>query len=252
MPRNMLIVHESQILRQIVSNYAVDEFGPIEIETAESSEAALLAAQARSFDVVVSALNMEGLDGLELFRRIKAKGASRQSPFILMTTASQLNQWGDLAAAGLRHYLVAPYTGQDFALVVNQACLSLNRRDFPRLGLPQSEAVLHLPGVEVMARVQNVSLAGVLAEFDYADGLPDLLAPVRLTLVLPENSGLTKAEDIGAALIRAEVTAWRPDHRPQSLRAAWKFIDLPDVAQEKLTRIVKKMDEATVVTEDMV
>lgn len=98
----------------------------LEVETAQSAEAALERLQHEHYDVLISDIVMPGRSGYELCREIKADPARRDLPVILLTTLSDPMDVIEGLESGADNFLTKPYEPQN--LVKRVRTLLENRR----------------------------------------------------------------------------------------------------------------------------
>ena len=85
-------------------------FGFKEIDDAVDGPSALVKLRASPYDLVISDLTMQPMDGLEFLREIRDDAALRALPFIMVTASSEE---GDIVAAkdaGVTAYILKPFT----------------------------------------------------------------------------------------------------------------------------------------------
>lgn len=108
-PAHVLVVDDEGANRYSVSKtlqrvgYVVDE--------ASSGEEALDHVDKQEFDVVLTDIRMQGIDGIELLRRIK--DASPDAIVILMTGYASLGTAVEALRLGAHDYLIKPSSSQD-------------------------------------------------------------------------------------------------------------------------------------------
>jgi signal transduction histidine kinase/ligand-binding sensor domain-containing protein/CheY-like chemotaxis protein len=111
----ILIVEDDPVSRQLLRACLVGlGYTP---DTAESGEAALEALEARRYDLLLLDIQMPGMDGFEVARRVRARFGSR--PRIVALTAATME--GDrerCLAAGMDAYLSKPMRFEELAAVV--------------------------------------------------------------------------------------------------------------------------------------
>ena len=79
---NVLVVDDEPIIREVLARYLAH--AGFEVETAEDGNRALQAVSASEPDLMILDLMLPGLDGLEVFRRIRG---SANQPAVIMLTA---------------------------------------------------------------------------------------------------------------------------------------------------------------------
>ncbi len=134
MQSRVLIVDDDREMREAL-NLLLTSGGHV-CELAADANAALEIVEAQTFDVVVSDVRMEGVDGLELLDRVKASHPAL--PFIIITAVGGVNQAVDAIKRGAFEYLVKPCDGEDLLRVVTSA---LEGRRHPS----QAARPAHLP-----------------------------------------------------------------------------------------------------------
>ncbi|MFQ8433457.1 response regulator [Amaricoccus sp. W119] len=103
-----LVVDDQQSMRAM-ARLVLKEVGVIDVAVAASADAAWEQMMARRFDVVISDLNMPGVSGLELARRIKAHPDLRATPVFLSTSNAYRDQAGD----SIDHFVAKPFVVPD-------------------------------------------------------------------------------------------------------------------------------------------
>jgi two-component system chemotaxis response regulator CheY len=81
-----------------------------QVDVAAEGASALSMLMEKPYSLVVSDLNMEGMGGLELFRNMQADPELRDIPFILTTASLEPRHVVAAKQAGVRHYLLKPFT----------------------------------------------------------------------------------------------------------------------------------------------
>ncbi|MEW5721899.1 MAG: response regulator [Thermodesulfobacteriota bacterium] len=251
MPREMLIVHESQLLRKIITGYVLSELSDLVVESAGSAQEGLVALEKKKYDVIVSALEMSGMDGLELFRRMRFLETNKDTPFVLTTSTDTKAQRRRVASAGIRHVLISPYTATDLARMVDVASDPREKRAFDRYSIPGVMAVFHWVESDISARVLNLSLKGVYCELVHREEYANPLRPFKLDLVFPEEYGRARVENILASVLRINVMNWRDDHTPDLVRLAVKFVQTPAAADKTLRMVLSQASRELSMTKDL-
>ena len=100
--RRVLVVDDSPIVRELVADM-LHGVG-LDVAMAEDGAAALRALEAAPADLVLSDVEMPGMDGLELLRRIRTK--NQLLPIVMLTTRGSVEDKKAAAQLGANGYLV--------------------------------------------------------------------------------------------------------------------------------------------------
>jgi two-component system chemotaxis response regulator CheY len=107
MPATILIADDSRTMRDMVR--AVLEADHHTVVEAPDGRQALVAAETRTADLVITDVNMPEMDGLALVRALRACERYRFTPILVLTTETgdEIKQRG--RAAGATGWLVKPF-----------------------------------------------------------------------------------------------------------------------------------------------
>src|SRR5262245_13764561 len=103
MPERVLIVDDNPTNLKLVS-YLVKANG-YEVDTATDAEAAIAAIAAQRPRVILMDVQLPGIDGLELTRRLKADPATRDISIIVVTAYAMKDDQERARAAGCDDYV---------------------------------------------------------------------------------------------------------------------------------------------------
>lgn len=105
----ILVVDDFPTMRRIVRSL-LKELGYNNVDEAEDGQDALTRLRAGGFQFVVSDWNMPNLDGLEMLRQIRADGALKALPVLMVTAEARKENIIAAAQAGANGYVVKPFT----------------------------------------------------------------------------------------------------------------------------------------------
>ena len=107
MSKTILVVDDSVGIRAAIT-MTLSSAG-FEVIEAGDGEAALIELDQRRVHLIISDLNMPGMDGMTLLRRVKVQQSTRYLPFIMLTTedSEQIKREG--FEAGARVWLTKPF-----------------------------------------------------------------------------------------------------------------------------------------------
>jgi CheY-like chemotaxis protein len=114
----LLVVDDDEQLRALIATtFAGDAY---EIVEAGNAEEALLAARDQHPNVALLDINMPGMNGIDLCRRMKADDELRAIRVVMLTGAARPSAWQEALAAGADSYLGKPFRPGELLQVVEQ------------------------------------------------------------------------------------------------------------------------------------
>ncbi|MBO1255232.1 sigma-54-dependent Fis family transcriptional regulator [Alteromonas sp. 5E99-2] len=149
MATKILIVEDDAGLREALNDTLT--LANYETVEAESAEQALIELSRQSVDLVISDIQMGGMDGLSLLKSIKAK--SNNTPVILMTAFAKIDDAVQAMKDGATDYLSKPFAPQVLINLVERYA-------------PAKKVVKGNPVVEDESSLQLLNLARKVAKTD--------------------------------------------------------------------------------------
>ncbi len=116
--KKIMLVDDSMTL--LMSMQGVLKRAGFEVATASSGHQALRDMGAFAPDMVITDLNMPGMDGIEFIRETKKLAAMRFKPMLMLTTESQQGKRDEAKRAGAMGWLVKPVAPEQLTQVVRQ------------------------------------------------------------------------------------------------------------------------------------
>jgi len=114
----MLVDDSTTLLRSMQSLLEKSGYAVI---TSERGEDALAKAQGTSkADLIITDLNMPGMDGIDVVKAFRGLKDYRFTPILLLTTESQQSKRQEARAAGATGWLVKPVKHEDLVDVLNK------------------------------------------------------------------------------------------------------------------------------------
>jgi len=151
MTLNVLLVEDDRSLREALGETLL--LAGYEYQAVGSAEDALIAASKHAFSLVVSDVNMPGMDGHQLLSQLRSRYP--QLPVLLMTAHGAVERAVDAMRQGAADYLVKPFEPKALLALVARHALG-------RLGPADGEG----PIAVEPASVQLLSLASRVAKSD--------------------------------------------------------------------------------------
>ncbi|WP_334013586.1 response regulator [Alteromonas sp. S167] len=90
------------------------------VTKSESAEAAMTALESISPKLIITDLNMPGMNGIELIQTLKRQSKFRFTPMLMLTTESQQSRREEAKSAGATGWLVKPVEPEQLLGVVKQ------------------------------------------------------------------------------------------------------------------------------------
>jgi len=118
MSRTVLAVDDSISIRQMVK-LALTR-GGYEVVSADDGNDGLAKARVTKADIVITDLNMPGMNGIALIREIRKLPTYVGVPIIFLTTESDAALKAEARAAGATGWIVKPFQGEQLLAAVRK------------------------------------------------------------------------------------------------------------------------------------
>jgi CheY-like chemotaxis protein/anti-anti-sigma regulatory factor len=188
--QRVLVVDDEESVR--ITTAAILEQEGYDVSTAESGREALASAARAHFDLVLTDLRMDDMDGMALLHELQARHPNVVT--VVLTGYASIESSIDALRQGVYDYLVKPCMVEDLKRTVRRA---LEHRE-QRLQISE----LSTPVVEIWAGVLLVPLVGTLDDKRSAQLSTALLEAVRsegARVVLVDITGCTVVDTFTAA-----------------------------------------------------
>jgi DNA-binding NtrC family response regulator len=113
----ILVVEDEPEMRQILERFFSRK--GYEVHSAEGGEAAWRAIEETMFDLVISDLAMEDLNGMDLLERVRATDSTL--PFIIITGVGTIESAVEAIKLGAFHYITKPFKLQEIEILTKRA-----------------------------------------------------------------------------------------------------------------------------------
>ena len=104
----ILVVDDQGSIRSVVNSY-FKEMGFVNVFTAFDGKHALNLLSQHAIDVVICDWQMPKMSGLDLLKLIRNHENTKQLPFIMMTSTSDMENVKNAASFGVSDYLIKPF-----------------------------------------------------------------------------------------------------------------------------------------------
>ena len=121
MGKRILAVDDSKTMRDML-NFTLLNAG-YDVVLAEDGNDGLSKLGDNSIDLIITDINMPGMNGIELIKNVRADASYRSMPILILTTESgaELKQEGK--AAGATGWIVKPFVPEKLLQVVTKVCI---------------------------------------------------------------------------------------------------------------------------------
>jgi two-component system chemotaxis response regulator CheY len=107
-------------MRALLTTALEDLDIPVKVTEAESGFDALRQLPRKSYDLIVTDINMPDINGLELVSFVKSNAAYRAIPLIIVSTEGSERDRDKGVGLGADAYLVKPFEPDEFKVVVRE------------------------------------------------------------------------------------------------------------------------------------
>ena len=116
--KKILAVDDSVSIRKSIS-FILGQEGYEVVEAVDGNDA-LAKARAEKFDLVITDINMPGMDGIELIKNLRQEAGYKFTPLIALTTENQMSKMEEGKAAGATGWIVKPFVAEKLLAVVKK------------------------------------------------------------------------------------------------------------------------------------
>lgn len=131
MTKQALVADDCRSLRMMIADILTRS--GFEVTAAENGQMALEVAKQRSFDIVLTDLNMPVMDGLRLTKRLRELPTFKTTPILIVTTESQLQKKDEGRQAGATGWVVKPIVPDQLLAVLRKLLLNAPPTNLARL-----------------------------------------------------------------------------------------------------------------------
>lgn len=122
MSKTILVVDDSAAIRQVVS-ITLKGAGYEVIEASDGNDA-LAKLSGQRVHLMISDVNMPGMDGLTFLKQVKARPEYKFTPVIMLTTESAESKKLEGQAAGARAWMVKPFQPAQMLAAVSKLVMA--------------------------------------------------------------------------------------------------------------------------------
>ncbi|MFZ5650236.1 MAG: response regulator [Bacillota bacterium] len=91
-----------------------------DLHTSQRAEEALKQLNSEKADLVITDLNMPGMDGITFIKQVRANAVYRFTPIVMLTTESQQAKKEEARKAGATAWITKPFTPDQLEMVLKK------------------------------------------------------------------------------------------------------------------------------------
>lgn len=118
MTATILVIEDDSDSLELIA-YLLRAFGH-QVTTASTGTDGYKLAIEEKFDLIISDIQLPGMDGLELVSRLKARPQTRYTPIITVTALAMVGDREKLLAAGFDGYISKPLAPETLRVQINK------------------------------------------------------------------------------------------------------------------------------------
>ena len=145
--RHILVVDDELSMREFLQIFL--ELKQFKVSTAESAEEALAVFGEYDFDLVLSDLNLPGIDGIAFIKQLKQLSGARQQvvPVILITAFGTAASAVEAMKQGASDYVLKPFDNDDLLRIIERVLGEVElREEHPTPRSAEPEVLVREPG----------------------------------------------------------------------------------------------------------
>ena len=105
-----ILVVDDYLAMVTTTRRMLQTLGFVNVAAANDGVSALAALRSMPYQLVISDLRMEGMDGLTLLIEVRADPALRDIPFIMLTASGEIDYVAAAKRAGVTDYIIKPFS----------------------------------------------------------------------------------------------------------------------------------------------
>jgi two-component system chemotaxis response regulator CheY len=117
--KNVLVVEDSKAIRSMI-RVSLEEAGGFYVVEAGNGFEALKTLPTRSFDLIITDINMPDINGLELIGYVKSNPTYRDIPLIIVSTEKSEEDKKRGISLGASGYVVKPFRKEELMSMVTR------------------------------------------------------------------------------------------------------------------------------------
>jgi len=150
----LLLADDNPLVRELIVN-GMESF--CEVETASDGADALLRVIDAPPDVILCDYKMPGLDGRQLFEKLRGREATRHIPFLFMASRADIEEKLRPLVDGVEDFITKPFLVKDL--------VRITKKVVDRLHLEKLQKKASRPGV-IQGRLEEMSMTDLMQSLE--------------------------------------------------------------------------------------
>jgi CheY-like chemotaxis protein len=238
--RRILIIHDSKVFRNILKRTLTAEVPDVDLHVAISAREGIERLSQESFDMVISANEMEYMNGTGIHELMREGNSRHQKTgFLLLSSITDSHSLKKFEEMGIANVLKYPFEAGELAYQVEKLSHGSQWRRHKRIAVPGAQAVIDPKKAKIPLAVVNLSLGGMLANLHVADGIPKFSRYYSVKVLFPEEYGSVEVNTKGY-ILREDALQWLEPPNPEILQVAWRLTPVSDKDKSTLSDVLDK------------
>ncbi|OGR03552.1 MAG: hypothetical protein A2511_15680 [Deltaproteobacteria bacterium RIFOXYD12_FULL_50_9] len=234
--RRVLVVHPTQIIRNMIKNQILSEFTDVVVLDAPFEARAVELLEVHEFSAVVCDVRL--LIDKGVLKCIRGVAGGANLAVIAVCGPGSPTCEAELQKSEVKTALQIPFTSLELKQAIDTACNPRAWRRSERIHIPDVMVSLHAEGRDLQAVLINISSGGLLCEVEY-DGRPlEVLKIWRLTIELAGPDFMITIKQLTGRLSKLAASSWQPDGTVAIMRLAFLFTELNERTQSLIDQLL--------------
>lgn len=238
MLRNILLIHETKMIRTVIRSYILSEMSDVAIEEFSSAQKSVKAFDNTHYDIVFAGRKMKAMDCITLISHMRNSTMNEATPFVIVSSGEMSEEIQGELEEGRDFYLTMPFKPNHLSDLIDKLSDPRRLRKHQRVSIAGTLAQLHLENGDVEGDIVNISKGGILCDVINREGYNDLLRDLNMSLLFPMRHDHAVIRDIWCKLLRIVVLTWGHNNYPDRLRIVWEFVSMDDNERNKLNNLI--------------
>jgi DNA-binding response OmpR family regulator len=117
MKKKILVVDDEKSICLLLNNFLTEEYDVITINNGED---ALIWLEGNLPDLIISDIQMSNMDGFEFLKKVRRRGFTKHTPFIMLSARSESKERINCYRLGAQDYLTKPFNPEELGEVVKK------------------------------------------------------------------------------------------------------------------------------------